>query len=489
MALAAVVAAAMLSCHAAGEQVLLTNERSTAPAFAAGHGRSLSGCSPLEGGARRTCKRTRQPHHRMSPSMQTDQARAWKSFEEWAEKAGIQNPTIKMSEFASGLRGMKAISPVSSGDILVTVPSTSVLRVVKGQSRLPSRLKGYVSEGTWQGLEWWAQLAVLLLWEKGHARSPSTEPSSFVRWIEVLPKSLSTPFHWNEESVKELQYQPLIDKIEKQKREWRSIFDKISCDNPQFQEADFYNACEMARSRAFSGPYVGKLPKDQMFLTGLLVALSTQLHLLETSQAALGAVLVVGGILANTFLLPNFLGLTHYVIAPMIDMINHDGQSKSIVTYQALQAAFEVQSSSNFNVGDQVFISYGDRSNDQLLQYYGFVEMDNVHDLYEIADLDGKLRKKGGKGGSEVGSKDAYVSPKGLDEESMNRAKSLFPDEASARQAVKEILQDELNSFPTTLEEDEVALRSRSALQSSFPLALSFRVSKKRLLHQVLQQL
>ncbi|EKX51728.1 hypothetical protein GUITHDRAFT_102333 [Guillardia theta CCMP2712] len=398
----------------------------------------------------------------MSPSMQTDQARAWKSFEEWAEKAGIQNPTIKMSEFASG---MKAISPVSSGDILVTVPSTSVLRVVKGQSRLPSRLKGYVSEGTWQGLEW------------------------FVRWIEVLPKSLSTPFHWNEESVKELQYQPLIDKIEKQKREWRSIFDKISCDNPQFQEADFYNACEMARSRAFSGPYVGKLPKDQMFLTGLLVALSTQLHLLETSQAALGAVLVVGGILANTFLLPNFLGLTHYVIAPMIDMINHDGQSKSIVTYQALQAAFEVQSSSNFNVGDQVFISYGDRSNDQLLQYYGFVEMDNVHDLYEIADLDGKLRKKGGKGGSEVGSKDAYVSPKGLDEESMNRAKSLFPDEASARQAVKEILQDELNSFPTTLEEDEVALRSRSALQSSFPLALSFRVSKKRLLHQVLQQL
>jgi len=37
--------------------------------------------------------------------------------------------------------------------------------------------------------------------------------------------------------------------------------------------------------------------------------------------------------------------------------------------------------------GQQVYISYGDRSNDQLLQYYGFVEVDNPHDVYIMPPL------------------------------------------------------------------------------------------------------
>jgi hypothetical protein len=34
--------------------------------------------------------------------------------------------------------------------------------------------------------------------------------------------------------------------------------------------------------------------------------------------------------------------------------------------------------------GDQVLISYGERSNDQLLQYYGFVERGNPHDVFTL---------------------------------------------------------------------------------------------------------
>ncbi len=34
----------------------------------------------------------------------------------------------------------------------------------------------------------------------------------------------------------------------------------------------------------------------------------------------------------------------------------------------------------------QVTHSYGDKSNEMLLQFYGFVEMDNMHDIY-MADL------------------------------------------------------------------------------------------------------
>ena len=37
--------------------------------------------------------------------------------------------------------------------------------------------------------------------------------------------------------------------------------------------------------------------------------------------------------------------------------------------------------------GEQVFISYGQQSNDSLLQYYGFVEPDIPHDTYVVPDL------------------------------------------------------------------------------------------------------
>ena len=36
--------------------------------------------------------------------------------------------------------------------------------------------------------------------------------------------------------------------------------------------------------------------------------------------------------------------------------------------------------------GEQVFISYGQQSNDSLLQYYGFIEPDIPHDTYVVPD-------------------------------------------------------------------------------------------------------
>jgi hypothetical protein len=41
--------------------------------------------------------------------------------------------------------------------------------------------------------------------------------------------------------------------------------------------------------------------------------------------------------------------------------------------------------------GSEVLISYGKRSNDHLLQYYGFVEKDNPHDVYIIQDFFNKV--------------------------------------------------------------------------------------------------
>ena len=54
--------------------------------------------------------------------------------------------------------------------------------------------------------------------------------------------------------------------------------------------------------------------------------------------------------------------------------------SQSECSYDLLSRSFKVVSSHPLARGQQVLINYGSQSNDQLLQLYGFVEGDNVHD-------------------------------------------------------------------------------------------------------------
>ena len=239
---------------------------------------------------------------------------------------------------------------------MISVPAASVLRVIGGSSRIPAKLQGYVSEQTWRDAEWWGQLALLLLWERGAGRAPSSEPSKLSRWIDVLPQAMNTPLHWTEAEVEELQYEPLVTKCIRQRTAWKVLLKQVQKDNPDIGESEFYLACEMARSRAFSGPFVNRLPKDQFFLTGLLVAVSTQLNIIDTVTAAAGSVFVLLFVVGNALLVPRLFGLTHYVMAPMIDMVNHNGQPGAAagVTYQALQSTFDVLATKPYALGDQV---------------------------------------------------------------------------------------------------------------------------------------
>jgi hypothetical protein len=291
---------------------------------------------------------------RMAVDAETE--RKWKAFGEWATEQGIQSPKLALAEFDSGLRGVKAEASISSGDNVLSVPVGSVLRVIGGNTRLPAKMQGYVSEQTWRDAEWWGQLALMLLWEKGSGRAASTEPSKLTRWIDMLPATMSTPLHWTEAEIDELQYAPLISKCIRQRTAWKVLLKQVQKDNPGIGEAEFFNACEMARSRAFSGPYVNRLPKDQFFLTGLLIAVSTQLNILDTAKAAIGAALVLLWAVGNALLVPRIFDLTHYVIAPMIDMVNHNGAPGAAagVTYQAIEAKFEVQACKPYASGDQV---------------------------------------------------------------------------------------------------------------------------------------
>ncbi|CAN0167683.1 unnamed protein product, partial [Ectocarpus fasciculatus] len=53
-----------------------------------------------------------------------------------------------------------------------------------------------------------------------------------------------------------------------------------------------------------------------------------------------------------------------------------------------------------YGEGEQAYISYGLKSNDELLQFYGFVEADCPADTYVLDDIAKSLGVSGAKGGS-----------------------------------------------------------------------------------------
>jgi hypothetical protein len=64
----------------------------------------------------------------------------------------------------------------------------------------------------------------------------------------------------------------------------------------------------------------------------------------------------------------------------------------SQVAYNYFYDTFFAVAGRDFAPGSEVLISYGQRSNDHLLQYYGFVEKDNPHDVYVLQGLVDKVR-------------------------------------------------------------------------------------------------
>ncbi len=63
------------------------------------------------------------------------------------------------------------------------------------------------------------------------------------------------------------------------------------------------------------------------------------------------------------------------------------------VTYDWLREAYRVTAGKQYSTGQEVYVSYGELSNDALLELYGFVEANNTNDRYG--------------GGSTIGALDA----------------------------------------------------------------------------------
>jgi hypothetical protein len=436
------------------------------------------------------------------------------SLLDWCSTTTINIESSKLIQLqentASGL-GWFATNKLTAGSVLLRVPSRVALTVdVTAKDTTP----------------WFVQFAVLL-----HAFKTSN--TNMQPWLDALPRQLDTPIHWSTTAIQELQYDGFIQAVVRQDNAWKQYYNQHCSgtnNNTTMTYEQFLWGCECARSRAFSGSTAAFRPQIYAF-TLFLVTVYVGLNLGTLEQAANGAGVVLCFSILQDFVLPKLLKQKRFVICPMMDMVNHCSNDDV-----ACQVSFEyftntytlaVQANAQVAAGEQIFISYGARSNDQLLQYYGFVEADNPNDVYIMPPLGswdiealeqacgrkfmegrlGKLERAQLLGGNIVApNKDEYYSTSataveaanqgggvvltrlGLDPAVLQALRALVStdqewinageavgnfcetvnpeNEKCAKLAALKAIQMELAAMPTTLEEDQEILRRMGKVKS-----------------------
>lgn len=377
-------------------------------------------------------------------------------------------------------------------------------------------------------------------------------------WLDALPRKFNTPIHWSSTlQSDELQYRFMARSVQNQEILWKAEYDTILNSSSSLALVlsydDFVWGCECARSRAFSGTYSGAAfnPAPYAF-TLLLITVYVGLHLGSVEQAANGAAVVVCGSVLRDFVLPKLFKSRRYVVCPFIDMANHVGLGETgEVAFEYFSDTYSLAvKDTGLPPGEELVISYGTRSNDQLLQFYGFVEKDNPHDTYVMPPLREwdvesleiacgrkfstgrlqKLERAGLLGSSKAsddddGTKEAGAANEaggvvvtragGVDPAVMQALRALVSSEDEweaageavgnfalefsggnenerlARLAARTALESELAAKPTTILEDEQLLnrnKSSKSLDMSDDeiLAVLFRIEKKKLLEETI---
>lgn len=325
------------------------------------------------------------------------------SLVNWSkDEAGIQVASavgVEESKTTGGLGILTsgASSTTDAGGVLVTVPASLALSVElpSGGPDDSSVIKELVEDrSSFRSLPWYAQFSLYLYKLDKISPLKGLDKIDMQPWLNSLPRDFGTPIHWTQEQREELlQYPHMVESVDRQQKSWDAMYKKLVSSGTSAMKGmtwdDFVWGCECARSRAFSGGYTGAPFNPTIYVfTLLLVTVYVGLNLGTLEQAANGAGLVFCASVLRDFVIPKFFKNKKFVICPVIDMANHNSmRTTANVAYEFFANAYSLSTTSAVPANSELFISYGSRSNDQLLQYYGFVETDNPNDTYVMPPL------------------------------------------------------------------------------------------------------
>jgi hypothetical protein len=275
------------------------------------------------------------------------------NFVREVQDAGMQCDLLSLATFGK-LRGVMAKSAIRSGQCMLSYPRTAIMDLASLTSCPCPQL---IAEAYWQKAPWYQQLGLWIVAEKAKgAESP------WANYIALLPRTLSTPLHWTPDQLDELQYPAIALAVQEQREHFRSLTESaaqhLSPSAPAGALDELAWAMEMVLSRSLDS---AQLPQQDANMFSKLAQMAG-----------------LGGATAQA---------STKAMVPMLDMFNHRSSARPRFGYDARTDTFSVSAECSYTKGEQVFITYGDKDNDDLLTLYGFVEEDNPNDIYQLSDL------------------------------------------------------------------------------------------------------
>jgi len=231
-----------------------------------------------------------------------------------------------------GLGGV-ARAPIKEGEPIVMIPS-SVL-ISNQRIKTESFLKDFTE---WTGIFSLEPTLVWLLVERTNPNSP------WKPYLDILPESFPThPLSWTQEELNEAKGTALPDTTnairEALKRTYEHLLEKLVTPNPNVFPAGSF-----------------------------------------TLETVTWAYQVVN---SRSWLVKTAGGEYDLVLVPLADMLNHQpGAGAGSLSEDG--TFFSINATRDYEAGDQVFDTYGPKSNYELLSAYGFVLPDNPDDFMTL---------------------------------------------------------------------------------------------------------
>jgi hypothetical protein len=298
------------------------------------------------------------------------------NFETWfASVPGAEcSPSVKHEDFASlrGLSYMKSPLELKQEESLLKIPRSVVLEsdfsANDWDAKLAEQLWRECALGSSSKISGYCSLLTLEWAPNSSDVPPSTAPDAIRHWTDEQKSSLAS----NQAGQK------LLDLQKQQEGQWKSKFSQVS----GMTWEQFEWAMEVVHSRAFCGDFgIGSslLPPVVSTAAPVVAAVAgysyfVQFHgsedIVLLGLAALGAIPAILNLVAQK---PPVA-----VLLPLIDSANHREDADSSIEYTPLSDSFTLAAGSNCLVGTggkrQLFISYGKKTDGELLLNYGFLQ-------------------------------------------------------------------------------------------------------------------
>lgn len=195
----------------------------------------------------------------------------------------------------------------------------------------------------------------------------STTKSFYQPYIEVLPSTLNQPYFWSFKELGLLKgtdlYLLLKENLKRVIREWAELLDTL-----QIEAADREVYEQLNNSEDFDVlKYLSEYRESHQRLSWTCFAGYLWATGIFTSRAF--PRLVIDEKCSN---------LNEAFLYPVVDLLNHKNNTKVKWTFEQEQVRFET--SEILKEGDEIYNNYGDKSSENLLLSYGFIQENNEYD-------------------------------------------------------------------------------------------------------------